>query len=214
MASKECIDQVTSIDVANVPGYDPNIQIQPDEERKAKLKVDLLILPFIVLCFCFLQFDRTNIGNALDGTLKADIHVTNTDVNLSTTLFTVGFVLTELPFNMISRSVGAARFLPVTMFLWGIATWSQIFIKNGAGLCAARFFIGALEGGYIPSFALYLSRLYTNQELALRYALFWASNSIAGILGGPLAIGLMSLGGRGGLQGWQWLFLIGLFVLL
>ncbi|RSM14765.1 hypothetical protein CDV31_005347, partial [Fusarium ambrosium] len=54
----------------------------------------------------------------------------------------------------------------------------------------------------------YISKYYTNNELALRYAIFWASNSFAGALGGPLSIGLLSLRGRGGLQGWQWLFLI------
>jgi hypothetical protein len=57
--------------------------------------------------------------------------------------------------------------------------------------------------------ALYISKYFTNQELALRYAFFWASNSIAGSLSGPLAVGLISLRGRGGLAGWQWLFLIG-----
>ncbi|THD00229.1 hypothetical protein EYZ11_000279 [Aspergillus tanneri] len=94
------------------------------------------------------------------------------------------------------------------MFLWGMVTWGQIFIKNATGLHAARFFIGAMEGGYIPGFALYISKYYTNQELALRYAIFWASNNFAGILGGPLSIGLLFLGGRHGLRGWQWLFLI------
>lgn len=48
----------------------------------------------------------------------------------------------------------------------------------------------------------------TREELALRYALLWAANSIAGALGGVLALGLLSLDGRGGLHGWQWLFLI------
>ncbi|PLB52113.1 MFS general substrate transporter [Aspergillus steynii IBT 23096] len=199
---------VMSSEIANIPGYDPSIQPEAGETRKALLKVDLLILPFIVVCFCFLQFDRTNIGNALTDSLRNDIHVDNTAINLAQTLFTVGFVITELPFNMISRYMGPERFLPITMFLWGVATWSQIFIKNASGLQAARFFIGALEGGYIPGFALYISKYYTNQELALRYAIFWASNNFAGILGGPLAIGLLSLGGRHGLKGWQWLFLI------
>ncbi|KAH8705240.1 major facilitator superfamily domain-containing protein [Talaromyces proteolyticus] len=202
------VNNIICDEAINVPGYDPSIQLQLGEERRALLKADLFILPFIVLCFCFLQFDRTNIGNALTDTLRKDIHVDNSDINLAQTLFTVGFVITELPFNMISRYIGAERFLPVTMFLWGIATWSQIFMKDPSGLCAARFFIGALEGGYIPSIALYISKLYTNQELALRYAIFWGSNSFAGILGGPLSIGLLSLGGRGGLHGWQWLFLI------
>ncbi|PYH77023.1 MFS general substrate transporter [Aspergillus uvarum CBS 121591] len=192
-----------------IPGYDPDLQPTVGEIRKAKIKADLCILPFIVVCFCFLQFDRTNIGNALTDTLRADINVSNSAINMAQTLFTVGFIITELPFNVISRYIGPERFLPITMLLWGVATWSQIFIKNKSGLIAARFFIGALEGGYIPGFALYISRYYTHQELALRYAIFWASNSFAGILGGPLSIGLLSLGGRNGLHGWQWLFLIG-----
>ncbi|RAH67269.1 MFS general substrate transporter [Aspergillus aculeatinus CBS 121060] len=198
-------------DLINIPGYDPNLQPTAGETRKAKMKVDLYILPFIVVCFCFLQFDRTNIGNALTDTLRVDIHVSNSAINMAQTLFTVGFIITELPFNVISRYIGPERFLPITMFVWGVATWSQIFIKNASGLIAARFFIGALEGGYIPGFALYISQYYTHQELALRYAIFWASNSFAGILGGPISVGLLSLGGRSGLQGWQWLFLIGEF---
>jgi MFS family permease len=207
--SSENGDDIIPDEAIHVPGYEPKLEIAHGETRKALLKVDVCILPVIVLCFCFLQFDRTNIGNALTDTLRTDIKINNSDINLAQTLFTVGFIVTELPFNMISKWMGPERFLPVTMFLWGIATWSQVFITNAAGLCAARFFIGALEGGYIPGFALYISRYYTNQELALRYAIFWASNSFAGALGGPLSIGLLSLRGRGGLAGWQWLFLIG-----
>ena len=195
-----------------IPGYDADLQYDPEEERKAKLKADLFILPFIVLLFCFLQFDRTNIGNALTDSLRKDINVGNKEINLAQTLFIVGFVVTELPFNMISKIMGPERFLPITMFFWGVATWSQIFLKNGAGLAVARFFIGALEGGYIPGFALYISKFYTNQELGLRFAIFWASNSVAGSLGGPLSIGLLSLRGKHGLHGWQWLFLIGLML--
>lgn len=194
---------------ADVIGYDMTLRYTKTQEREAKLKTDMFIMPVIILCFCFLQFDRTNIGNALTDTLREDISLTNADINLAQTLFTVGFIITELPFNMISRYMGPERFLPITMFLWGIVTWSQVFLKDAKGLYAARFLIGALEGGYIPGFALYISRFYTNQELALRYAMFWASNSFAGALGGPLSIGLLSLRGRGGLGGWQWLFLVG-----
>ncbi|UNI24976.1 hypothetical protein JDV02_010689 [Purpureocillium takamizusanense] len=199
---------VISKEAVEVPGYDHQLEIQPGESRRAVLKLDFLIMPVIVLCFCFLQFDRTNIGNALTDTLRKDINVDNSDINLAQTLFTVGFIVTELPFNLISRYVGPERFLPVTMFLWGVATWSQAFLQNATGLCIARFFIGALEGGYIPGFALYIAKFYTNEELALRYAIFWASNSVAGALGGPLSLGLVSLSGRDGLQGWQWLFII------
>lgn len=199
-----------SNDTIQVVGYDANLEYDSSEERRARLKADLVILPFIVLLFCFLQFDRTNVGNALTDTLRADLGgLTNDQINLAQTMFIAGFVITELPFNMISKVMGPERFLPITMFLWGIATWAQIFMKNGHSLVAARFFIGALEGGYIPGMALYIAKFYTNGELGLRYAIFWASNSIAGSLSGPLSIGLLSLRGKHGLAGWQWLFLIG-----
>lgn len=102
----------------DVPGYDLDIHYTPSEVKKAKLKVDLLIMPFIVLCFCFLQFDRTNIGNALTDSFRKDLKLKNSDINLAQTLFTVGFIITELPFNMISKYIGPERFLPITMVCW------------------------------------------------------------------------------------------------
>ena len=210
--SSDMSSDISAGEITAVPGYDADLQWTPSEERKAKLNADLFIMPFVVLLFLFLQFDRTNISNALTDTLRQDINVGNTEINRAQTMFILGFVITELPFNMISKVMGPERFLPITMFLWGIVTWCQIFIKNPNGLIAARFFVGALEGGYIPGMVLYISKFYTNQELGLRFALFWASNNIAGALGGPLAIGLLSLRGQHGLAGWQWLFLIGKFL--
>jgi hypothetical protein len=134
----------STADDIQVPGYDASLQYDDQEARRAVRKVDIFILPFIVLLFCFLQFDRTNVANALTDTIRTDIHVGNTQINLATTLFTLGFVITELPFNMISKVVGPERFLPFTMLLWGTATAAQASLKGASGLYAARFMIGAL----------------------------------------------------------------------
>lgn len=134
----------------NVPGYDQHATWEPAEERKARRKCDLLIMPAIMLLFIFLQFDRTNIANALTDTLRKDVHIGNKEINTAQTLFVVGFIITEIPFNMISKYFGPERFLPITMFCWGIVTWSQVFIRSPSGLYTCRFLIGALEGGYIP----------------------------------------------------------------
>lgn len=66
-----------------------------------------------------------------------------------------------------------------------------------------------IGSNYVSGMVLYIARFYKNEEIGLRYACFWASNSIAGALSGPLSIGLLSLRKRHGLAGWQWLFLIG-----
>lgn len=62
--------------------------------------------------------------------------------------------------------------------------------------------------GFIPGAAYYLGRFYVRGEMGLRYAILWCSNSIAGAIGGVLALGILELNGRSGLHGWQWLFII------
>jgi hypothetical protein len=134
----------------DVPGYDSSFAWDAAEERAAVRKADCCILSFVVLLFVFMQFDRTNLSNALTDGLRQDINIGTKQINTATTLFTLGFVITELPFNMISKRLGPENFLPVTMLLWGVCTWAQVFLQNRNGLWALRFFIGALEGGYIP----------------------------------------------------------------
>lgn len=138
------------LELLDIPGYDQDLSWSIHEERVAVRKVDLCILTFIVLLFTFMQFDRTNISAALTDTLRTDINVNTSQINTAQTLFILGFILTEIPFNIITKKIGAATWLPITMFLWGVCTWSQVFMKSASGLFALRFFIGAMEGGYIP----------------------------------------------------------------
>ena len=44
-------------------------------------------------------------------------------------------------------------------------------------------------------------------QVAVAYAWCQAGSVISQVIGAPLAAGLLSLDGVGGLDGWQWLFL-------
>jgi MFS family permease len=67
--------------------------------------------------------------------------------------------------------------------------------------------LGFAEAGYIPGAAYTLSTWYKKRELAKRIAVFFfgmfAGNAISPIL----ASGILQLGGKRGIKGWQWLFL-------
>lgn len=141
-----------------------NVEVECSEEpaiasqdrksvRDALRRVDAFILLPIIIMFVFLQFDRTNIGNALTDTFETNAHLTLTDINVGQTLFTLGIVLWELPSNIIIKRVGAHRWLPLLMFGWGVVTWCQIFLHDRAGFLATRFFLGTLEAGFIPGAA-------------------------------------------------------------
>lgn len=183
-----------------------------DEDRAAvragRRRVDLLILSCLVFMFIFLQLDRTSLGNALTDNFALRINATQREINIGQTLFTLGIVLFEIPSNIAIKRLGAHRWLPVLMFAWGLVTLCQMFLKDTASFYATRFLLATFEAGFIPGAAFYLGQFYTRGEMALRYALLWSANSIAGALSGVIALGLLSLNGNGGLYGWQWLWLI------
>lgn len=186
----------------------PMQNVDASAVQSGKLRVDWLILSCLVLMFIFLQFDRTSLGNALTDNFAAGIRITQKEINIGQTLFTLGIVLFEIPGNIVIKRFGANRWLPCLMFAWGLVTLCQMFITSRSSFYATRFLLATFEAGFIPGAAFYLGQFYTRGEMALRYALLWSANSIAGALAGVLALGLLSLDGRGGLEGWQWLWLI------
>lgn len=123
------------------------------EIRRAIWRFDLLILVPIILMFVFLQFDRTNLGNALTDSFLVDARLTTADINVGQTIFTLGIVIWEIPSNIIIKRVGAHRWLPLLMLCWGIVTWSQIFIRSRPGFLATRFLLATFEAGFIPGAA-------------------------------------------------------------
>jgi hypothetical protein len=53
-----------------------------------------------------------------------------------------------------------------------------------------------------------MALFYSEGELGVAYAAVAAAAALAGVLGGPIAAGLLSLDGLFRLHGWQWLFLV------
>ena len=120
-------------------------------------------------------------------------------------------MLFELPSNYMVKVLGTQRWIPTIMFVWGLITLCQAFLRNQAGFYATRFLLASAEAGFIPGMAWYLTRFYPNGQLSLRFSIFWAANSFAGMVSGPLALGILQgLDGTHGWHGWQYLFAIGM----
>ena len=81
---------------------------------------------------------------------------------------------------------------------------------NWQQLAAVRFALGVAEAGFAPGVTFYLSSWYRRYELATRFSIYYTATAVSGAFSGLLA-GLITknLDGARGLQGWQWLFLIG-----
>lgn len=69
------------------------------------MRVDLTLLPILMLGFYALQLDRGNLGNALTDTIMQDIQVNQNLINVGTQLLSAGIVILEIPSNIILQRV-------------------------------------------------------------------------------------------------------------
>jgi MFS family permease len=71
-----------------------------------------------------------------------------------------------------------------------------------------RFLLGVADSGLTPGLVFFLTFWYRACERSLRIALFFASTSLAGAIGGLIAYAIGHMNGIGGLSAWRWLFIL------
>lgn len=128
--------------------------------------------------------------------------------NVAVAVFFVPYVLAEFPSNILLKYFSPSRWISRIMVTWGIITMCTAAVTTYGGLLAVRVFLGLAEAGFFPGVMMYLCFWYKPEERATRMAIFASSIAVAGAFSGLLATGISFLNRRGGLAGWQWLFLL------
>lgn len=87
--------------------------------------------------------ERTsNLSQARLGTLEADLNMTGTDFNLATSILFVGYLLMQLPSNLLLTRVRPSIYLGIAMTIWGVISTAQSATKSFGSLVACRFLLG------------------------------------------------------------------------
>ena len=94
------------------------------------------------------------------------------------------------------------------MVTWGAIAAAMMFIKGPHSFYWVRFLLGSAEAGFFPGIIFYLTFWYPNERRAHAIASFMTAVAISGVIGNPISGFLLQMHGRGGLAGWQWLFLL------
>lgn len=176
-------------------------------ERALLGKVTKRLIPFLFLLYIIAFLDRVNVSFA-----KLPMNplpwFNEAVYGLGAGIFFLGYFLFEIPSNLILEKVGARRWIARIMVTWGLIASAMLFTNSASVFYTLRFLLGAAEAGFFPGIILYLTYWFTAAERARIVGLFMAAIPIAGIVGGPLSGMLLQMNGLGGLQGWQWLFLL------
>ncbi|TQV99926.1 hypothetical protein V2A60_005344 [Cordyceps javanica] len=178
-------------------------------ERRLVRKVDLYLMPILWIKYVFNYIDRTNIGNAKIAGMQHDLNLTDDGYAWVLSIFFFGYLICEVPSNMILSRSKPSVFLPTIMLVWGALSASMAACQSYGALLALRFVLGCVESGFFPGVLYMLSCWYTKAELGKRFAIFYTAAVLSGAFGGILAGAITSkLHGAHGIAGWRWLFII------
>jgi ACS family phthalate transporter-like MFS transporter len=166
------------------------------------------ILPLLFLCYIINYIDRVNIGIA-QIQFKADLHFSDLVYGIGAGLFFVGFLVFEVPSNLLLAKLGARKTLLRIMVTWGVVSSATMFVRTPTEFYIARMLLGVAEAGFFPGIILYLSYWFPAERRARVTALSFISIPVATMIGAPLSGWIMhSFHMTHGLAGWQWMFLL------
>ena len=179
-----------------------------DLEERTYRKVTWHIIPFLFTCYLAAYLDRVNVGFAKLQMLK-ELGFSETVYGLGASMFFVGYVLFEVPSNIVLLRVGARLWIARIMITWGLISGAMVFVHSEWLFYVLRFLLGAAEAGFIPGILLYLTYWFPASRRRKITAIFLTAVPMATIIGGPVSGFILgAVSGLHGLSGWQWLFII------
>jgi MFS transporter, ACS family, tartrate transporter len=165
------------------------------------------LIPFMFLLYIVAYLDRINVGFAALQ-MNEDLGFSDAVYGLGAGIFFLGYVLFEVPSNLVLHRVGARVWIARIMVTWGLVSAAMLFVQSAPMFYALRFLLGVAEAGFFPGMLFYLTHWFPERERARAVALFMTATAVAGLIGGPISGSLLQMHGIGGLAGWQWLFVL------
>ncbi|KAH6874393.1 major facilitator superfamily domain-containing protein [Thelonectria olida] len=181
----------------------------PPDQRRLLFKVDAFLLTFASIGYFLKNIDQTNVNNAFLSGMQEDLDMYGNQLVTSTSIWTVGYVIGQIPSNLLLTRISPRWVIPSLEVGWGIATICTSAVQSYRGLYALRFFVGFFESGFYPGIHYMLGSWYTPREIGKRAMLFWIAGSVGSMFSGFLqAAAYTNLNGVHGRAGWRWLFII------
>ena len=183
-------------------------QHTPERVAATYAKISRRILPLLFVGWVIAYMDHLNVGFA-QLQMKQDIGLTDAAYGMGASLALLGNLLFQVPSNLLMHRIGARLTFGRIMIAWFVASIATVLVSTPTQFLAVRFCAGVIVSGFWTAVLLYTTYWYPTGRRAGVLSAFVLAPVVAGMIVGPvsgLIIGEMH--DAGGLQGWQWMFLL------
>lgn len=91
--------------------------------------------------------------------------MTGVQFNTTVSILFVGYVLMQIPSNMLITRIKPGIYMSAWMLVWAVVSGCTALVQNFGGLVACRFFLGITEAPFYPGATYMLSIFYTRKGM-------------------------------------------------
>ncbi|KAI0018921.1 major facilitator superfamily domain-containing protein [Xylariomycetidae sp. FL0641] len=191
------------------PESSPPASRTPDDDGRAQRivrRIDWHVMPLLFATYMLNFMDKTILSSASVFGLIDDNHLVGSDYSWVSSVFYFGYLFWTYPTTLLIARLPVAKYLGATALFWGLVVALTAVCSNFAGLVTVRFFLGAAEATVSPALMFITSTWYTRDEIPTRTGIWFAGNSVGGIVASLLAYGVGHVHDQVG--PWRWMFII------
>ncbi|RYP74174.1 hypothetical protein DL769_004089 [Monosporascus sp. CRB-8-3] len=180
--------------------------IEDEEAKRILRRIDWCIMPLLFITYMFNFMDKTILSSASVFGLREDNHLQGSDYSWVSSVFYFGYLFWAYPTTLLIARLPVGKYLSCNTFFWGAVVALTAACSGFGGLVAARFLLGVAEATISPGLMFITSTWYTRDEIPTRTGIWFAGNSVGGIVSSLLAYGIGHIEGE--IRPWRWMFII------
>ncbi|KAJ8142100.1 hypothetical protein OY671_004749 [Metschnikowia pulcherrima] len=178
------------------------------KEQSYLMKLDTCLLSSAMLGYFIKSLNQSNINTAYINGMSEYYDMQNNQYNYLVTLWTIGYIVGQIPSNLILHKISARYYLGGLELLWSALTLLSVTCRRLPALYAVRFFLGLSESGYFPGMEYLLGSNYSEAEISSRGAFFAVAGNMASLISGPLQLALLRRFENSSIEPFKWLFVV------
>ncbi|KAG6288527.1 hypothetical protein E4U09_005506 [Claviceps aff. purpurea] len=169
-------------------------------------KIDRAIIPLLFFTYMLSFMDKIILSSAAVFGLRQDNHLQGQEYSWVAGAFYFGYLVWEYPTTLLIARLPTGKYLAGTTIFWGAVVALTAACRNFGSLLAVRFLLGVAEATITPGFMYLTSTWYTRDEMPVRVGIWFAGNSVGGMVASLMAFGVGHIDDH--VHAWRWMYII------
>ncbi|CAK7214050.1 hypothetical protein SCUCBS95973_002014 [Sporothrix curviconia] len=171
-------------------GQGERVIVSPADNKRILRKIDLVILPIILVVYFLQALDKATLSYASVFGLITDTGLVGTQYSWLGSIVYLAQLVAQPAVAWLLVTVPVGKFISTAVLLWGVVLATMAAAHNFGGLLAARFFLGLFEACVAPCFIAVTQMWWRRREQTVRVSYWYAMNGITNMFGSLITYGL------------------------